>query len=172
MRARMRAVAVLLQVGCACGQILCGTQQDFSPERFIVHELESGAHLNQTLCPRQWSWARMKVQKVVRSSRLTQSGNRWLETPTSMWMSHAAAISVDTGWDPVGERYMSVSLLVVNGTPPDYAKVEPYVEADYAEIHHAWAPITDRETLALGYNASSEVGCQLHLDEYVYMGAP
>lgn len=141
-----------------------------SPQRFLTYDLDSGESLNRTLCPQQWAWARLRVNRLVTYTQLRRTGAVWEETPVTEYIPHSASVTLSADYDFDRGQYNSLSLLVVNGTPPDYAKAEPYAPVEYSVLAHAYAEVTDRETLALGYNITSEYGCQEPLADYVYMG--
>ena len=64
---------------------------------------------------------------------------------------------------------------MVNGTPPgDPLRDDPYAEGeDYAGTYHVYEPVTDRETIAFGYNDTltdgESSGCLQPLARYVFI---
>ena len=81
----------------------------------------------------------MQVQKEVHVRGYQQDGNMWRDLSFPQMMTHSAAISVDTSYDYVNGRYTSVSLIIVNGTPPgDFLRADPYSAVEYMDILHVY----------------------------------
>ena len=67
-----RWLAALLLVRISAAQF-CNTQQDFSEERFLIHDLHSGIPANDTLCPQHWVWYRMRTKYIIEHTQLSLS---------------------------------------------------------------------------------------------------
>lgn len=149
----------------------CGSQQDFSPDIFSTLPLTSGVVANNTLCPSHWAWFTISTRVAASYTRLEQQGRNWVDVPVTRTISNGISIAVDAGYDYVRYRYTTLAVLVVNGTPPaDLGTADPWTENEYRNTHHVYEPITDRETLTMGYNETAGSSCQEELAEFVYIG--
>lgn len=157
----------------AAGQ--CSAQQEFydANGNFLYNELQSGVPANGTLCPTHWVWYKVRTRRPVTWPRLQQDGSVWSEQPVTEIMPHSLSILADAGYDEISMRFTSLSLLVVNGTPPiddnRLASSDPYDAARFVEVLNVYKPITDRETVAFGYNDTIGPLCQQPLDDFVYI---
>lgn len=153
----------------------CSAQQEFfdDDDNFLVRELTPGVPNNDTLCPTHWVWYRVRTRIPVTYPLLQQSGSVWSEEPVTEFMEHGLSIAADAGYDEVSLRFTSLSLLVVNGTPPvdenRLASSDPYDAGAYGSVLSVYKAITDRETLAFGYNDTLGPVCQQPLDDYVWI---
>ena len=154
----------------------CSNQQSFPSDEeswFWVTDLVPNVPTNNTLCPGHWVWFRVPTRFiVVGATELKRSGTSWNLQPTEQTaQQHALSIALDAGYDEVNNRFTSLSFIAVNGTPPtSILDSNPYSAADYAPVTHHYVPVTDRETLTLGFNDTVGGTCQQPLDPYVYMG--
>ena len=108
------------------GQI-CNSQQDFSPDIFYAVPLTSGVLVNNTLCPQFWAWFTIPTRTTVTFNRLEQQGANWVEVPVTQTIENGIQVSVDAGYDYERYRFTTLSVLMVNGTPPeDIGDAAPY----------------------------------------------
>ena len=132
----------------------CSAAQDFTPRRFSVIELDSGVPYNNSLCPLYWAWFQMPTHRNISYTQLVQgSDGIWSPETVTKAAHHAVSIAVDAGYDFDNYRYTSLTVFVVNGTPPgDFLRSEPYVqsEGEYVDYLHTYVPHTDRETITYG----------------------
>ena len=155
----------------------CQTSQDFGENDFAIEDLLAGVSVNNSLCPQFWHWFRIDTRRMVDSTALQQAADprQWVEKPVSEELPHAVSIALDAGYDYQAYRFTSLTMLVVNGTPPaDPLRDDPYDDGnDYGETHHFYTEATDRETIAFGYNDSvaeyDSRGCMHTLAEYVFI---
>jgi len=171
-----RPLAALLLASLLPGaHAQCNANQEFFDEDgdFLYIDLESGVPANRTLCPLHWVWYRVRTRPAITWPKLQQRGSVWSEEPFTESVYHSLSIAADAGYDEVSRRYTTVSLLVVNNTPPvddqRLASAEPYDPVRFGRVYSVYKPITDRETLAFGYNDTLGPLCQLPLAEYVYI---
>lgn len=152
----------------------CTVQQNFPSDEEAwnwVSDLEPNVPTNNTLCPGHWIWFRVVTRFPVKATALRQTGATWSLQPTAESQQHALSIALDAGYDEVNERFTSLSFLAVNGTPPkNILDSSPFGAVEYASVTHHYAPITDRETVSLGFNDTVGGSCQQVLDHYVYIG--
>ena len=148
----LKWTASLLLVPIVYGQV-CDNQQDFSEDRFAVLDLESGVPANSTLCPQYWVWYRIRTRPSTTWSSLQQAGSIWSQQPVTEVQTHGLSLLVDAGYDEINFRFTTLSMLIVNGTPPsDFYRINPYDADAYSTVYHVYEPYTDRETVAFGYN--------------------
>ena len=96
----------------------CNSQQDFSPEIFVTTPLTSGVRVNATLCPQHWVWFSMETRTLANYTRLEQQGVNWVHRPVSETINNAVTVAVDAAYDYQRWRFTTLSVLLVNGTPP------------------------------------------------------
>lgn len=165
---RLALCALLPRLGAAQ---LCSGQQNFPLETTeFIRDIEPGVPINDTLCPQHWIWFRVRTRFPVTSTRLALEGTTWSQQPETAVLPHGLSIALDAGYDDVNYRFTTLSMIVVNGTPPaDILRADPYIAADYSAVYHAYEEYTDRETLAFGYNDTIGDACQLTLADDVFV---